>query len=198
MDIRSPRRADLMRKIVAELLEHGVGDLSLRPLADRVGTSARLLIYHFASKEALLAAALAEVRRQVDIALTIRARQVPPASLRAMIMMFWDWSTEAANQRYFRLLFEVDGLTLFNRVSLSRETQQANSDTWTRLIERGVATLPGDGVPPTIATLLMCATKGLLQEFLMTGDLEHTAAALEALLDELVPEASARRERAGA
>ncbi|WP_174296292.1 TetR/AcrR family transcriptional regulator [Sphingomonas bacterium] len=187
-----------MRKIVAELLEHGVGDLSLRPLADRVGTSARLLIYHFASKEALLAAALAEVRCEVDIALTIRARQVRPASLRAMIMMFWDWSTEAANQRYFRLLFEVDGLTLFNRVSLSRETQQANSETWTRLIERGVATLPGDGVPPTIATLLMCATKGLLQEFLMTGDLEHTTAAIEALLEELVAEASARLERAGA
>jgi len=170
----------------------------LRPLAGRVGTSARLLIYHFASKEALLAAALAEMCREVEIALSRRVRQVRPASLRAMIMMFWDWSIEAANQRYFRLLFEVDGLTLFNRVIFSRETEQANSHTWTCLIERGVATLPSGGVPPAVATLLMCTTKGLLQEFLTTGDLEHTTAALEALVDELVPKTSARRDRVDA
>ena len=192
---RYPRRAELLCKIVDELLERGVGDLSLRPLADRVGTSARLLIFHFGSKDELLAAALAEVRRHVEDRLSARGRQVRPMSLRSMIMLFWDWSTAAANQRYFRLLFEVDGLTLFDRVRFSRETQQTNSSTWTSLIDSGVARLPsGERVSPSVATLLMCATKGLLQEFLATGDLEGTTAALAVLVDDLAPEARALRQ----
>ena len=48
------RKEILTDELVAYLLEHGLSDLSLRPLADALGTSARLLIYHFESKEGLL------------------------------------------------------------------------------------------------------------------------------------------------
>jgi AcrR family transcriptional regulator len=182
----SPRRAELLSHIVDELLDHGVGDLSLRPLADRVGTSARLLIYHFGSKEDLLATALSQVRRDVERGLLDRAAQVQPQSLHAVIMMVWDWSTMEANQRYFRLLFEVDGLTLFNRVNFSRETQKANSATWTTLINRAAATFSSQMVASApAATLLVCAIKGLLQEFLATGDRGGTTAALSTLLEKL-------------
>jgi len=45
------RKQELIEAIIAYLLAHGLADLSLRPLAAKSGTSSRLLIYHFESKE---------------------------------------------------------------------------------------------------------------------------------------------------
>ncbi|MDE2280697.1 MAG: TetR family transcriptional regulator, partial [Xanthomonadaceae bacterium] len=45
-----PRKDALIEPIVGYLLEHGLANLSLRPLATAIGTSARLLVYHFESK----------------------------------------------------------------------------------------------------------------------------------------------------
>ena len=41
------RKETLTDELVGYLLEHGLSDISLRPLADALGISARLLIYHF-------------------------------------------------------------------------------------------------------------------------------------------------------
>jgi len=184
MDTPLNRRAELLDKIVDELLVSGAGDLSLRPLAERVGTSARLLIYHFESKEQLIADALAEARRHIQVSLGARAAEVKPQSLRALVMMWWDWATEATNQRYFRLLFEVDGLAMFNRVSFSDEAKRANSAAWTHLIQGAAKTLSLEGsLFAAHSTLIMCTFSGLLQEFLSTGDRKSTTGALRALLD---------------
>jgi len=201
MDMPLNRRAELLDKIVEELLASGAGDLSLRPLAERVGTSARLLIYHFETKEQLIAVALAEARRQIQASLGARAAEVKPQSLRALVMMWWDWATEAANQRYFRLLFEVDGLSMFNRVNFSEEAKRANSAAWTHLIQGAAKTLsPEGGLFAAHSTLILGAFTGLLQEFLSTGDRKSTTAALRALLDLVatdarVPSASQERRR---
>ena len=48
----SPRQ-QLLEAAVARVLAHGIGDLSLRALADELGTSHRMLIFHFGSKEQL-------------------------------------------------------------------------------------------------------------------------------------------------
>ena len=47
-------RETLLPKLATYVLEHGLGSLSLRPLAKAVGTSDRMLIYHFGSKDALI------------------------------------------------------------------------------------------------------------------------------------------------
>lgn len=46
----------LLPKLAAHVLRHGLGSASLRPLAKAAGTSDRMLIYHFGSKDALVAA----------------------------------------------------------------------------------------------------------------------------------------------
>ena len=184
MAITKDRRAELLDKIVEALLTSGAADLSLRPLAERVGTSARLLIYHFGSKEQLVAAALAEVRRHIGASLRTRALKVNPETLRALIMMVWKWAMETPNQRYFRLLFEVDGLAMFDRLSFSEEVRRANSAVWTNLIDTAAARLAQGGDVFSIhSTLIIGSFIGLLQEFLSTGDQARTTQALCALLD---------------
>ncbi|WP_420112222.1 TetR/AcrR family transcriptional regulator [Pseudactinotalea sp.] len=49
-------RDDLLAKVVAWFMQNGVGDTSLRTVAAGVGSSHRMLLYHFRSREDLLAA----------------------------------------------------------------------------------------------------------------------------------------------
>jgi AcrR family transcriptional regulator len=184
MEVVADRRGELLGKIVEALLESGVGDLSLRPLAKRVGTSARLLIYHFDSKEALIAAALTEVRSRIGASLALRAASVRPTSLQTLLMMVWDWALDEPNQRYFRLLFEVDGLSMFDRVTFSREARAANSAVWIELINRAARRLSDEREAVSAnAILIRGAFTGLLQECLTTGDRESTTSALSAFID---------------
>ena len=57
--IDAQRRQELLDGTVDYLIGHGVAGLSLRPLADALGTSDRMLIHHFGSKQELLTQALA-------------------------------------------------------------------------------------------------------------------------------------------
>src|SRR5579859_3466345 len=59
----SPRRAELLELAYGYVLEHGVADLSLRPLAAAVGSSPRVLLFLFGSKAELIQAILARARR---------------------------------------------------------------------------------------------------------------------------------------
>lgn len=56
-------RESLLPMLAAHVLAHGLGQASLRPLAKAAGTSDRMLIYHFGTKEALVADLLAYLAR---------------------------------------------------------------------------------------------------------------------------------------
>jgi AcrR family transcriptional regulator len=65
--VRTPdlaRRRDLLDALVTECAENGVGGRSLRELADAVGTSHRMLLHHFGSREELLLAVVDDVERK--------------------------------------------------------------------------------------------------------------------------------------
>lgn len=59
----------LLPPLAAHVLERGLGQASLRPLARAAGTSDRMLLYHFGSKEALIADLLAYVASRYAAAL---------------------------------------------------------------------------------------------------------------------------------
>jgi AcrR family transcriptional regulator len=50
------RREDLLDQVTDHVFEHGLIGLTLRPVAAAIGTSDRMLIYHFGSRDALVAA----------------------------------------------------------------------------------------------------------------------------------------------
>jgi AcrR family transcriptional regulator len=59
-------RARLREQAVDYVLSHGVADLALRPLAKVLKTNARMLIYHFGSREGLMSHILAGLRERED------------------------------------------------------------------------------------------------------------------------------------
>jgi len=180
------RREVLLRRIVDTLLANGIADLSLRPLAEAVGTSARLLIYHFDTKEQLLTDALAEVRRRIERSVRELAARQQPESLEAFLLMFWKWALQESSQPYFRLLFEVDGLAMQNRKKFSAEFRGAGLSKWIGIFETSFSVLAaGEGWRPGASTLVLAALNGLLHDFLATGDRKRTTAALHFLIEKM-------------
>ncbi|MGH3608742.1 MAG: TetR/AcrR family transcriptional regulator [Pseudonocardiaceae bacterium] len=58
----SPRRDQLLERAYAYVLNHGLAGMSLRPLAAAVGSSPRVLLFLFGSKDDLVRALLARAR----------------------------------------------------------------------------------------------------------------------------------------
>lgn len=58
------RRRDLLDAVVAEFATGGMGDRSLRDIAAAVGTSHRMLLHHFGSRDGLLVAIVEQVEQR--------------------------------------------------------------------------------------------------------------------------------------
>jgi len=96
------------------VLARGIGSLSLRPLAKRIGVSAAALIYHFTSKEELTVVVLRRAGdRQRALFETIRSRAgaTPYETCRDI----WGAAATPESVPLFRLFFEVYGLALQDR-----------------------------------------------------------------------------------
>ena len=59
----SGRKAELLDRAYAYVLEHGLADMSLRPLATAIGSSPRVLLFLFESKDNLCPAGQGARRR---------------------------------------------------------------------------------------------------------------------------------------
>jgi AcrR family transcriptional regulator len=166
------RKDQLRDKALDYCLAHGIAELSLRPLALQIGTSARLLIYHFGSRDGLIVAVMDEAQRRMQHSFGELMRA---AGNRTALRTFWDWTTDAGNTPYLRLLFEVQMLALQNPAAYAHYLQ-GTSSSWLALIE---AALPPSSDRRARATLCAAVIDGLLLEFLSTGDLRRTSAALD-------------------
>jgi len=62
-------RETLLPRLAAHVLEHGIAGLSLRPLAMAAGTSDRMLLYHFGTKQRLVAELLEYMAAGYEVAL---------------------------------------------------------------------------------------------------------------------------------
>ncbi len=71
MNVVMPRTVDLVRReqllaaAVDYAIEHGLSDLTLRPLADALGVMPNSLVHHFGNKDTLLTAILNGVRERL-------------------------------------------------------------------------------------------------------------------------------------
>jgi AcrR family transcriptional regulator len=172
----SERREALIEKSLEYFLEHGVAGLSLRPLAESADTSARLLIYHFGSKDGLITAVMEEVRARIQGSFAGVLSGSSRRSGKGIMRAFWAWTIHPANLKLLRLLFEVQILAIQDPAKYRRYLQ-AGSSSWLELIE---ASLPPSKDSRATATLCAAVIDGLLLEYLSTGDKVRTTEALRA------------------
>jgi len=177
----SERREELIEKALDYFLEHGVAGLSLRPLAGKIGTSARLLVYHFGSKDGLIAAVVDELRARIQRSFARLSAASAARKRRGAMKAFWAWTIRPENVRRLQLLFEVQMLAIRDPARYARYLE-GTSSSWLDLIE---ASLPPSKASRASATLCAAVIDGLLLEYLSTRDRRRTTDAL-ALFSELL------------
>jgi AcrR family transcriptional regulator len=165
------RKDELRDKALDYFLEHGLAELSLRPLADEIGTSSRLLIYHFETKEKLIAAVIEEAHTRSQRSF---AELIEQANSDADLRLFWGWVTDAKNIGHARLLYEVQVLALRKPEIYAQYLENA-STSWLDVIESRIPQSPNSRA---IATLCGAVIDGLLLDYMSTGDLGRTTDAL--------------------
>src|SRR3954451_14339920 len=185
----SPREA-LLDAAVEYAVHHGVSDLSLRQLAADLGTSHRMLIYHFGSKEGLLVAVINEVeRRQRDQMAAIDVNLELPVS--EVMRRMWRRLSDPAMWPHERLFFEVYGQALQGREHTTQLLDGIVED-WLApaaelLVQRGMSRRDARA----LARLGLAVVRGLLLDLLATGDRKGCTAALEHFIAMLPPEPGA-------
>ena len=163
----SSARDELLGRVLAWFAEHGVGDTSLRTLAAGIGTSHRMLNYHFGSREGLLGAVVEAVEQAEHAALVeLAATYDDPFEAGAA---FWTRVADRA-EVFAPLFFELsthamraqphaEGLRMWLRTG------------WTDAIRESYL---GLGVPAeragTLALQSLAMARGLLFEVAVTGN----------------------------
>src|SRR4051794_18536062 len=95
------RRDELLAAVVADCAERGLGHRSLREIAGHVGTSHRMLIHHFGSREALMVAIVEVIEaRQAELAASLRGTAAE------QLLQMWSHLSDPALRPLERLFFE--------------------------------------------------------------------------------------------
>ncbi len=173
-------RDDLLGRAVAHVAVAGVGDVSLRSLAAELGTSHRMLIYHFGSKDGLLVAIASEVERRQREALADLDVSGPPAEvMRAM----WSRLADPALAPFERLFFELYARGLQGDPGAA-PFLEGIVDAWVEpIVEVRVAAGAPEDEARAEARLGLAVFRGLLLDLLATGDRAGVDAAVERFVD---------------
>lgn len=126
----SARSAELLAAAVDDALTHGIGELSLRPLAARLGTSDRMLLYHFESKDDLVAA-LIEGSSDRGTAMVEAA---PAASdPEAAVLALWAMYQQPTMAACLRIYVQAAALGLLGTEPYRSAAERSN-ETWGRAV----------------------------------------------------------------
>jgi AcrR family transcriptional regulator len=185
----SSRKAVLLDVALDYLVEHGVANVSLRPMAAAIGTSARLLIFHFRSKEQLRQEVVGELQARLQASFTAMMAVQTGWRRVAPITRYWQWATAPTNLPYFRLLYELQIVAIQNPAEYGRYLEKSSLD-WLRLSEQALSKSIRS---KAMATLCVAVFDGLFLELLSTGDHARVTRALDRFVALATPKSHAPR-----
>lgn len=174
----SEQAIQLLDAATAHVLEHGLGDLSLRNVADALGTSHRMLIYYFGSADGFWQALLFRVRHAEQQA---RAQlHVEGLDFEGTLSAAWSRYSAPAYLPIMQLLFEIYGRAIRDRERFSGFLDDVIGS-WTAVIaQRLQQDLKLDAEEARLFARVEIATiRGLLLDLITTGDRKGTTAALK-------------------
>jgi len=171
----SARRDELVELAYRYVQEHGLAELSLRPLAAAIGSSPRVLLFLFGSKDGLVRALLARAR-VAELSLLDRLGEGTLAEEAGKV---WDWLADPANRPLLGLWVEAYGRSLVDPHGPWAGFAQSTVDDWLAVL--------ASTQPPAVRrsaagrarrTQVLAVLRGALLDLLATGDTRRTTAAV--------------------
>ena len=172
----SARRRALLDAAYAYVLAHGMVDLSLRPLAAAVGSSPRVLLFLFGSKDGLVQAVLDRARADELVALERVRHAGATGGLAGAGAALWAWLAAPEHRGLLTLWVEGYGRALV-------EPDGAWAGFATRTVTDWLAVLAEVGGDAVDHTLLLAVLRGALLDLLATGDVDRAGAAVARFLE---------------
>ena len=168
-------------------LAHGLPD-RLEPLAAASGTSARMLIYHFGTRDAMLRETLGRARRRQRDLFGELVSPRPDEPYLSTLRRAWRVMTGPAGRPY---------LSMFGKLRDNAEQQlwpgfrrKATTD-WLQPLADGMRSVGR----PELGTLVLAVIRGLIMDIEATGDVSRADQAFDDFLAALAP-VTARGSRA--
>jgi AcrR family transcriptional regulator len=179
-------RERLLAGAIEHVSRHGVGEISLRGLAAALGTSHRMLLYHFGSREALLIEVIRTVEEQQRAALAQILEEEADAPPAEIMRRMWARVADPALWPNERLFFEIYAQALQGSPH-ALPVLDGIVDAWVEPLAALAA--PGRPVEEARAEarLGVAVVRGLLLDLLATGDRAAVDAAMERYIAAVAP-----------
>src|SRR6266545_4785126 len=166
---RSPRKEELLERAYGYVLEHGIADLSLRPLAAAIGSSPRVLLFLFGTKDGLIREFLARVSDHGG-----------RHDLAALVHATWEWLAAEPVRPLLTLWVEAYARSLTEPGGPWSDFARQTVDDWLAVLAAAQPT--GRRTGPALAaerTLALAVLRGGLLDLLATGDIDRVTAAVD-------------------
>ncbi|WBB69310.1 TetR/AcrR family transcriptional regulator [Micromonospora sp. WMMD812] len=177
----SARQIELLEAAYQYVLEHGLADLSLRPLATAIGSSPRVLMFLFDNKDGLVRALLARARTD-ELAILGRLAQTgdkAPMGLLPATEQVWAWLAADEHRPLLRLWVEAYARSLVEPDGAWAGFARATVHDWLAVLASCQPPAEKDSEQGAIRrTLALAVLRGGLLDLLATGDQARVTAAV--------------------
>jgi AcrR family transcriptional regulator len=176
----SSRHVELVEAAYEYALTHGLSDLSLRPLATAIGSSPRVLLYLYGSKDNLIRALLERARRD-EVAFLDEAQSFGRSpGLPDTTRLIWRWLAADEHRPLLCLWVEAYGRSLIEPGGPWAGFARQTVEDWLSLLaasQEAKRRKTAAGLAERSTTLAML--RGALLDLLATGDRLRTSTIVE-------------------
>jgi AcrR family transcriptional regulator len=186
--VASPRRDELLELAYRYVLVHGLADMSLRPLARAIGSSPRVLLFLYGSKDELIRALLDRARADELAAIAAFREMESTADLIESALQVWQWLSAPEHRHLLGLWVEAYARSLVDPAGpWSGFAAQTVQDWLGLLASRQPPRWRRTAAAAAERTAVLALLRGAMLDLLATGDLARTTQSVTFLLDALAP-----------
>lgn len=183
----SRRQTELLEAAYRYATEQGLADLSLRPLAHAIGSSPRVLLFLFGSKDGLIRAVLARARAD-ELAMLDRLRAEDVVDLVTTAGRLWTWLADLRHRGVLVLWVEAYARSLVDpHGPWAGFAERTVTDWLDVLAESQPARTRRGAAAAAQRTAALAVLRGAMLDVLATGDVLRTTRAVDRQLATLTP-----------
>ena len=193
--VSSAREQQLLQLAYEYVLRHGLMSLSLRPLAQAIGSSPRVLLFLFGSKEGLVEALLARART-AELAFMNDVRSTGDSDdFAGVVRRVWQWLAAKEHRPMLVLWLETYAHSLVEPDGPYAQFARRTVEDWLELLAiHQTIQQRRSRTAATERALTLAVLRGALLDLLATGDEGRTTALVEAHLQSAVGVMRAQRK----
>jgi AcrR family transcriptional regulator len=173
---QSPRRAELVEAAYQYVLANGLSEMSLRPIAEAIGSSTGVLRFLFGSRDGLIAAVLHRARADE---LELLERLPAGGDLLAVSTAVWTWLSTPAHAALLRLWTESYATSVMATDGPWAGHAARTVEDWLVVLAKAQpAAMRNTAAGRAQRTAILAVLRGGMLDLLATGDRTRTTRAV--------------------